>query len=293
MTDILNEYGLILLEYHSTRNLIVIDKNGYKYKCSLSNLKLGKTPHKFMKNQFAIENLKLYLSIHHPNYELVDEEYLGCKHKMKFICHHHLDKGIQYNTVDNIINGHHICKYCGCSELWENNRITIDIIQAECNRIGVNYIGRFSKNNESHIQYICPYHQEIGIQTTSWTHFKELGKGCPHCNKISKGELKIYNYLLQNNITFFREHKFNNCINNRRLRFDFYLPEKNIIIEFNGIQHYKPISIFGGEEKFKLNQQNDKIKIKYCNDNNIQMIIIPYWDYDNIENILSKYLIKA
>lgn len=60
------------------------------------------------------------------------------------------------------------------------------------------------------------------------------------------------------------------------LPFDFYLPDYNLCIEFNGIQHYRAVEYFGGVKKFKAQQKNDKIKKKYCDDNNISLIIIRY-----------------
>lgn len=70
------------------------------------------------------------------------------------------------------------------------------------------------------------------------------------------------------------------------LRFDFYLSDYNILIEYNGKQHYYSIPYFGGEDTLKRQKVNDAIKEKYCQDNNIKLIRIPYWDFNNIESIL-------
>jgi hypothetical protein len=61
-----------------------------------------------------------------------------------------------------------------------------------------------------------------------------------------------------------------------KLAFDFYLPEQNICIEYNGIQHYEPIKYFGGIEEFDKRIERDKIKIEYCKKNNIRLIVIKY-----------------
>ena len=64
--------------------------------------------------------------------------------------------------------------------------------------------------------------------------------------------------------------------------FDFYLPDYNVCIEYNGLQHYT--KRFGmSDEDFKDRQKKDLIKEQYCEDNNITLINIPYWDYKNIE----------
>lgn len=62
----------------------------------------------------------------------------------------------------------------------------------------------------------------------------------------------------------------------------------NICIEFNGAQHYKPVSVFGGEKAFNLQQINDKIKEKYCIKNNIELIVIKY--NENIQDRLKSLL---
>ena len=71
---------------------------------------------------------------------------------------------------------------------------------------------------------------------------------------------------------------------------DFYIQESNVIIEYNGIQHYEPIGRFGGKESFIQQQERDMALRQYCKEHGIRLIEIPYWDYDNIETILKKEL---
>lgn len=70
------------------------------------------------------------------------------------------------------------------------------------------------------------------------------------------------------------------------LPFDFYIPEQNILIEYDGQHHFEPIKGWGGEEKFKLTQENDQIKNKYCEEKNIKLLRIPYTD--SKEDIINK-----
>ena len=71
------------------------------------------------------------------------------------------------------------------------------------------------------------------------------------------------------------------------LPFDFYLHDYNVCIEYDGIQHFKPIEYFGGEEAFQKRQLNDKIKTEYCIDNHITLIRLPYTlSEDEIKNIV-------
>ena len=69
-------------------------------------------------------------------------------------------------------------------------------------------------------------------------------------------------------------------------------PDKSIncLVEYDGEQHFQNREFFGGEEAFKKRQHNDQIKNQYCKDNNIKLIRIPYWDFDNIEDILNEEL---
>ena len=120
------------------------------------------------------------------------------------------------------------------------------------------------------------------------------GKGCPRC-KSSKGEKEISRVLDALHIDYGTQFKFQDCKDEHPLPFDFYIPEKNICIEYDGRQHFEPCT-FGGItkeraiENFELAKEHDKIKDEYCQVNNITLIRIPYWEYENIEQILSLHL---
>lgn len=111
------------------------------------------------------------------------------------------------------------------------------------------------------------------------------------CLKVSKGELKIKEILKELNISFEEQKTFEDCIFINNLYFDFYLPDYNLLIEYDGEQHFKPIEFFGGKQKFEEQQKRDNFKNNYCLINNIRLIRIPYSDYQKItkeyiENIL-------
>lgn len=69
-------------------------------------------------------------------------------------------------------------------------------------------------------------------------------------------------------------------------RADFFIPLINLIIEYNGEQHYKPVKWFGGAKKFHNQQQRDKNVRDYCRENNIKLLEIPYLQYPIIEQLL-------
>lgn len=121
------------------------------------------------------------------------------------------------------------------------------------------------------------------------------GIRCPKC-KESKGERHIAEYLSEMKIHFVRQHKFDDCRHINRLPFDFAILNSDTslkcLIEYDGEQHFHAVDIFGGEKTFDAQKLKDAIKTQYCADNNIPLIRIPYWEFDNINEILTKELAK-
>ena len=70
--------------------------------------------------------------------------------------------------------------------------------------------------------------------------------------------------------------EFDGCADIHSLRFDFYLPQYNTAIEYQGIQHFEPVEYFGGEEKFVIRVRHDKIKKEYCKTHDIKLYYINY-----------------
>ena len=116
------------------------------------------------------------------------------------------------------------------------------------------------------------------------------GQGCPECSWSSKGEDYIKEYLENLKIKYIRQHSFDDCRYINKLNFDFYLPDFNTCIEFDGIQHFKPIDVFGGDEEFRLCLKRDKCKNEWCLKNNINLIRIRYDQISEIKDIIKKEL---
>ncbi len=112
--------------------------------------------------------------------------------------------------------------------------------------------------------------------------------GCEN-SKESIGEGLVKKYLEQNNVNFIREKRFKTCRNIRELPFDFYLPDKNICIEYDGEFHYKNDG-FGGPSKLDQQRKNDEIKTNWCRENNINLIRISYKSKNRIFKILRSKL---
>lgn len=102
----------------------------------------------------------------------------------------------------------------------------------------------------------------------------------------SYGEQVITNFLNQKNILFYSEYSFIDCYSEKSkpLRFDFYLPEYNCCIEYDGIQHYKN-TFQMSEEKYQEYLKNDKIKTNYCDNHGISLLRIPYYEKNIIKQL--------
>lgn len=148
----------------------------------------------------------------------------------------------------------------------------------------VNYKGMHEKVN-----IICRKHG-VFSQTPA-SHLS--GKGCPKC-KINKGEAIIGYYLKQNNIEYKSQYPVKlekQMFSRNRLKIDFYLPNYNTFIEFNGIQHYEFTPAFHKtKEEFNKQVERDKRLKDYCKGNKIKLIVIKYNQIDKIEEILNKKL---
>lgn len=106
--------------------------------------------------------------------------------------------------------------------------------------------------------------------------------------RASRGEIKIEDILRVNNMCFTQEYSFPDLLsfNQKPLRFDFAVydddGEIDFLIEFQGIQHYKPKSKFGGIAGLRKQQYYDMTKREYCEKHGINLVIIPYWDEHKI-----------
>jgi hypothetical protein len=131
----------------------------------------------------------------------------------------------------------------------------------------------------------CDCGNMVEVSTANLTNKKTWSCGCKKYK--SKGESTIEDFLSSFSIYFKKEYVFKDCKDISYLRFDFYLPEYNTCIEYQGEQHYGVNSYWGGEKELTMRKKRDRIKEEYCRNNNINLVIIGFWDYENIFQILS------
>ena len=154
-------------------------------------------------------------------------------------------------------------------------------------------VGSENKNNQKRIlwQCKCDCGNEVILNTNVLTCGNTSSCGC---RRYFKGEEKIKDYLISHKIKFERQKGYDDLRGNKggKLRYDFYIPEYNLLIEYQGVHHYKVTNFSGNQElseqNFKEQKINDEIKREYAISHNINFLEISYTDYDDIDIILDR-----
>ncbi len=222
----------------------------------------------------------------------ISGDYNGREHKIKFthnICGNSFDM-----RISSFIYGGHRCPMCAHASRLQ--KITKSQMQFEL-EVKNSYENEYEVIGK-YVNYATP----VLIRHKLCGHLFNVRAGriangtsrCPICNSSSRGEEKIQKFLNKHNIKYIKQKKFDNLfgIGYGLLSYDFYLPGYNVLIEFQGIQHEKPVDVFGGQTQFEKQQEHDKRKRDYAKHNNINLLEIWYYDIDNISNIISEYLKK-
>ena len=229
------------------------------------------------------EFIKIASNKHNNLYDYSFVSYNNLDNNIKILCQKH---GSFTQRASRHLNDS-ICSKCNHLNSSNNQKDSKEAFVEKSKKVHGNlfdYSNVLYINNKTKVEIICQKHGSWW--QTPVNHIMNKQK-CPWCNE-SKGETLIKQFLINNNIKFEREKTFTDCINIHKLPFDFYLPELNICIEYNGIQHYKPVEYFGGINAIKSQQKRDKIKIKFCVKNNITLLIISY--KDNIDKIMQNII---
>lgn len=232
--------------------------------------------------------IKLARSVHGNRYVYDKSVYISNQTKLIITCKKH---GDFLQLPANHTQGAG-CPLCKAELLSETQRDDTSTFVSKAKKVHgndfdyslVEYVKKDVK-----VKIICNKCGRVFEQTPN-SHL--CGTGCPHCNS-SKGEERIAEFLLNNGISFIRQYcvKPNDLFCKTKLfKVDFFLPDINTMIEFNGEQHYIPIEHFGGESKYLKQHERDMVLRQYCKNNKIKLIEIPYIEYENIHTILKKEL---
>lgn len=169
---------------------------------------------------------------------------------------------------------------CGCDRSYPG-RSVLDLEGQKFGELIVVKRTGYSKNKQILWECKCSCGQKVVVRGSNLRNGKTKSCGC----LVSSGEKLIGQILQESHIVFKTQKTFESLVskNNSKLRFDFYLPNYNCCIEYDGEQHFKPIEYFGGQKAFEKRQYHDAIKNKFCENNGIKLIRIPYTDFDKID----------
>ena len=277
----------------------LVDGCGHKWIARPDNILSGYGCPECAKRKISILRKKTHdefideVAIKNPSIKVLGE-YIADDVKIEFQCNNINCGHRWFATPDKIIH-----KITGCPECAKINRakkktkshdIFIDEVYKKNPNIEVisTYIGVKVK-----IDFKCRICGNIWMTTPD--SILNCNTGCPMCMQ-SHGERLISNWLKYNEINFIPQYKFDGCRDLECLPFDFYLPDYNICIEYDGEQHFQPVN-FGGisDEQAVINlqktQKHDDIKNNYCEQNKIILLRISYLEKNNIYTILNNMII--
>lgn len=233
-------------------------------------------PKKLTKKEF-IERVS---KIHGDRYDYSLVEYNGIYEKVKIICPVH---GVFEQKPTIHIRGSGCFK---CFGTPKSNKEEFIKKAKEVHGDLYDYSLVEYKTNKKYVKIICSKHGVFKQRPDN--HIQ--GFTCPKC-KMSKGESRVNSFLAENGFEFEYNKFFEDCKDKRYLTFDFYLQKLNLIIEYDGEQHFKKKSWSTGE--FDIIKKHEKMKEKYLKEKNINLVRIPYWEYKNIEKILTDLLMEG
>lgn len=234
---------------------------------------------------------------------LMIEEYTSSRKSIEVRCEKHKVNTIM--TGDQAVKlsreNRNLCNVCRKIDTPNNSIVLTDdqyiayAIHQQNNQY--TYSLPLAKDSDGKITVICPKHGEFKIRKSAHVSPKQL-YGCQKC-KQSKGELAVSKFLDEHNIKYTIEKQFNGLVGNNGitpLRYDFYLPDYNLIIEYDGVHHYHPKKFGSRQTSNDMHMYKrrvkfyDTIKNAYALIENINMIRISYTDYNDIDKILAKEL---
>ena len=252
------EKGYIILSdniiYKNNKQKIdFIDKDGFLYNVSYNNLCKTKILDKYGKlNPYHIYNLNNFIKINKLKIKFADKDFLGTKQKVKFIC----SCGNEFYTTVNefLYNNKNCCNECSKKEKWNINKINKYL---KDNDINLTLLSSVYINIDELLDWKCKCRK---VFKRSWKHIKDGFTQCKDCSNKSKSSLEKYveNELIKHKINYSTQYKFDDCKNIKILSFDFAIfdnkEEISLLIEVDGIQHFKSVGYFGGEETFQKNK---------------------------------------
>jgi len=217
------------------------------------------------------------------------EDYIHSQSMIRIICPIH---GEFEQTANNHLSGQ------GCPECGKE--IAKKPGQQRAQKAALEFVSKANKRHNNRYQYpypedyktknsmiriICPIDGEFKQRARSHLN----GRGCPICN-YSHGEREVWTLLTEKGLTFVPQHSFTDCRGDcYPLSFDFYIPSLNLLIEYDGEQHFKHVTGWHSKKEFEKQQRYDKIKNEYALSRGIKLLRIRF--DESVEEAL-KFLSK-
>lgn len=195
--------------------------------------------------------------------------------------------------ISNFINGKG-CPECATENASKRYSMPLEVAKERIETYGGKVLNweDYKNYNVKNLKMVCPECGNIFI-TSANLFCQRQGQFCNVCSHLeSKCERRIRKVLEKNNIFFEQEKWFPDCRDEKPLPFDFYIPQWNLCIEYDGEQHYTDRRYKDAtfSDTLEYTQLHDKIKTEYCQNNNIKLIRIPYWGEYKIEIIVQKII---
>ena len=256
------------------------------HKCLKCGYEFTQTPHVILRSAVcpncsntinSTNKYKALLKERRPDMEVL-EEYQGGETK---ILHRH-SCGYEYKIAPNhVLNNNK----GGCKECYRKRRIKDELLFLEqMKNKPLKIIGRY-QGVKRKITVSCDRGHIYEANPSNLL----KGFGCALCAE-SGGEYLIKQYLIKHNIDFIAQMTFDDLKDKHKLSYDFYLPKYNLLIEFQGKQHHKANTNWGGEQRLQYQIKHDKMKEQYAKMNGYELLCIWYYEQDKIESILDECL---
>lgn len=232
--------------------------------------------------------LKLQPGMKFGDWEVIERDHnpTSKQHSTFWFCKCNLCGKIYSVSRDGLVSGKSsCCNHCKGEKIRQKAEERNLTVWHKGDRFGMLEIlgSAGTKGNHSYVKCKCDCGNIVNVRVEhlkGTSHGRTISCGCA---SQSSGEIKITKILEEANIEFQAQYRIKDF--NISSPFDFAIFNNGVLlglIEYDGEQHFESVDFFGGEEKLKLQQERDKRKNKWCKENNIRLIRIPYTEYDNL-----------
>lgn len=277
------DYSKVDYKYAIEKVIIVCESHGDFTQIPNSHLGGAGCPHCHYESSLMSQErfIQLAKGVHGDKYDYSKTVFKGSKGRITVTCRKHGDFEQLANT--HLYSGG--CYTCGREGLRFTQEEVI-LKATEIHKGRYTYDKTIYRTIKEDIIITCPTHGDFSQRAS--THLG--GSGCKSC-WISKGELAIETILIEMGINYSREYTLPDYVN--RYRYDFYLPENRVLIEFHGIQHYEPIDFYGGVNTLEYVKGNDELKRVMAKRFKYRLLEINYKTFESLSDVdFKKYLVK-